>query len=370
MQYEKIAFITATTTTYSSCEAVTMPSSTGLQTLDIVDVQVPPYTIDINFATMYTSSACSGITANNTIYSTTDGDRRYRVVNFISPFPIGDGNLFTHVIRVTSPTAYSTTTNTFDVSFDVAYNASTTKPNAYKITYTNSLTFATKVQSGYLVDAGWDFSAPLFTIATSSTLTGSGTYSMTIDLGVGSSAGVEGGRYTNDIPDSFATVGSRFSGHYFSVNFADNVTTLNSEYGGWTSSVTYATTSCNILANFGADFNLGDCVGLLVTPASTTMQKFALLTLANSFPFAYAYQLGELRSLLFGDATSSPMATTSLSVPVGTIGTLTLISKSQLAAFSLSPFIKWLIALTFWFLLAELIYYQVIRAHDKTTPTP
>lgn len=283
-----------------------------------------------------------------------------------NPSPVGDGKNHSHVITVIQPSLYATTTNTFDVEFDAIIGATSTPDNAYHITYVNDLTRSFTEQYGYLGDAGYTGGNNPFRIATTSTLSQDGTYTMSVSLGIGSSNGVEGGSYTNEPIDNFQPdTGSFYDGWKFSVNVSDNTTVV--EFGGLVQS-TYASTTCQI--NFLGTFDLNGCVNYLLTPTPETMMKFKSLTLANSAPFSYAYQLGTLTNLLFTSATS-PNATSSVSVTVGdgpNAWNITFISKAMLQASPLAAPVKAIITSLLFFMMALAVYHKVIKVHDNQTP--
>jgi len=273
--------------------------------------------------------------------------------------PAGDGNTSTHVIRITSPSLYSTVSSStpFAVDFDIEVNATTTSPNAYQIEYRNDLSGEYRQQRGYLVDAGWSLGETPFTVSTTSQLTSEGTWSMSVQLGVGYTLGTEGGPGPID---EFYTVGPPLGGHRFSIDYEDNVS--HYEYPGL-GLAQFASTSCQV--NFlGSDFDLGNCIGYLVQPASSTMAQFSNLTLANSAPFSYAYGVAAMRDELF---TADPNGTTTVAVTVPGFGTITFLSASMIAAVPFSATIKLILAALMWLLTIEVIYLSVIRSHNNNT---
>jgi len=302
-----------------------------------------------------------GTSATVTGYNPQSGNTMlapYILWNQVGP-PDGDGNTSTHVIRITSPALYSTVSSStpFAVDFDIEVNATTTEPNAYQIEYRNDLSGEYRLQRGYLVDAGWSSGDTPFTVSTTTQLTSEGTWSMSVQLGIGYTLGVEGGP---GLIDEFYSVGPPLGGHRFSVDYEDNVS--HYEYPGL-GLAQFASTSCEV--NFlGSDFDLGNCIGYLVQPASSTMAQFSNLTLANSAPFSYAYGVAAMRDELF---TADPNGTTTVAVTVPGFGTITFLSAAMIAAVPFSATIKLILAALMWLLTIEVIYLSVIRSHNQNT---
>lgn len=269
----------------------------------------------------------------------------------------------THVLAITQPAPLSTTTNTFAVAFDI-FSASSTPPDGYTISYTNNLTRATYYQYGWLVDSGFSSSyyETSFHVATSSTLALNGTYTMNVRLWASSSGPDlpinEGNfRYANPYCSSTGC-----DTQVFSVNVADNVQTFG--FTGPTQQ-TFASTTCAI--NFLGTFNLSDCLGYLFIPStasSSPLSNLRSLSLANSFPFAYAYQVGAVRQELF-DSPATASSTVAVTVP--NFGTLTFLSASLLTAVPFATTIRTILGWLMWLLLVDLIYVTVLRSHNTNT---
>jgi len=97
-------------------------------------------------------------------------------------------------------------------------------------------------------------------------------------------------------------------------------------------------------------------------PSQDSVDQFQSLTLANSAPFQYAYDIGNVRNELL---TASATSTLTVSVPFGSFGNITLLSASLLQAVPFSGTIRTLLGYLLWFLFAELVYYQILRSHNK-----
>jgi len=100
----------------------------------------------------------------------------------------------------------------------------------------------------------------------------------------------------------------------------------------------------------------------LFYPDAQTVDKFQSLTLANSFPFSYAYEVDDLRNELFN---ASSTATTTVSVTVPNFGTITFLSKSMMAAVPFASTVKTILGFILYLLAAEYIYYRLLKSHDK-----
>jgi len=105
----------------------------------------------------------------------------------------------------------------------------------------------------------------------------------------------------------------------------------------------------------------------LFYPDSETVTKFQSLTLENSFPFSYAYEILDLREELF-NATST--ATTTVSVNIHNFGkagtsTITFLSKAMLENVPFASTVKTILGWILYLLAAEYIYYRLLKSHDK-----
>jgi len=103
-------------------------------------------------------------------------------------------------------------------------------------------------------------------------------------------------------------------------------------------------------------------IGWAFYPSPESIDQFQSLTLADRAPFQYAYDVGNLRDELL---TASATSTLTVTVPFGTFGNITLLSASMIQAVPFTGFIRTILGYLMWFLFAELVYYQVLRAHNK-----
>jgi len=223
--------------------------------------------------------------------------------------PIGT----TGVVRINAPALASTTTSPVSVNFDYTLASSTAFYDAstsalvgrsdiyqyYRLRFTNPDTGVVYDRYGLLSATS---TAGTFNQSTTTALTGDGTWQLVASL-----AG-----NNNDGLGFFAA--TRAAQTYFGLNALTN-TAVYQQFVPQQQSA-YASSSCAI--SFTGSFDLPQCLGYLVVPStgsSTPLGMLESLSLAHTFPFAYAYQLGDLRNLLF---TSSSTATTTISVVVGT----------------------------------------------------
>lgn len=273
-----------------------------------------------------------------------------------------DGNPNTHVISIDAPALYSIASSTFPVFFTIL-GASSSPPIGYDLTFVNQLSRATYTRSGWLSDTGFSSAnyGTAFQVGTSTSLPADGTYQMTVSLWSGGLGGPG--------PDPAGTVYQYFSptqSSVFSVNVQDNVQTVI--FTG-PAQQTFASTSCNV--NFLGTFSFQDCLGYLLTPSTASgspLSNLKSLTLAHSAPFAYAYQIGDIRNALF-DATNTASTTIGVQVPWlnHSTTTITFLSAAMINNVPYTPWIKNILAALMLFMTAEVVYYAVIRSHNSQT---
>lgn len=102
-------------------------------------------------------------------------------------------------------------------------------------------------------------------------------------------------------------------------------------------------------------------------PTIESINQFQTITLQNTFPFSYAYDMGNVQNELLGNTSTT---TPTISIPFGG-GTLTLLSASLLTTTITNyPFIntlKVMIGWLLWIMFAQQVYYLILRAHNKET---
>ncbi len=107
----------------------------------------------------------------------------------------------------------------------------------------------------------------------------------------------------------------------------------------------------------------------LFVPSNKSVEKFKNITLSNTFPFSYAYDMGKVRDELF---TSIQTATSTIDIHVsmveGTTNTITIFSNDLLTSVPYSDTIRTILIWFIYIMLAELIYIRVIKSHDTITP--
>lgn len=280
---------------------------------------------------------------------------RFGYRNWISPqepsfdpsdFPSGIG-----IISVNSPTSFGTTSSPVSWSFDVYASSSseTALPDGYRITVLNRVTAQQTSFVGLLPSYT---SGDTFNVSTSTAITPNGTYGYIIRLLSNAQEYLDNPSVPQEI------TGTSIQGT-FSVGEVTFVPLDTPIYEG----PVQVSTDCNV--NFlGSDFNLGGCIAYMVSPASTTMQNFSALTLEDRFPFAYAYDIAQLRDDLFN---SPHTGSTTLAVSVPNFGTITFLSASMISAVPYANTIKTVLAALLWFFAMEYIYKLVLRSHNQNT---
>jgi len=264
-----------------------------------------------------------------------------------SDFPSGIG-----ITTVITPLQGSTTTSPVSWNFSVYASSSdpTQLPDGYRIVAIERSTGVQKIFLGLLPS----YTPGLeFTVSTSTPISPDGSYGYVIRLLNNAQAYLANpGGVTQSI------VGSSYQG-YFGVNFHTQVPFDTYSYTGPTETAA----SCNV--NFlGDDFSLSGCISYLVSPSVTTMQNFGALNLQQRFPFAYAFDIADLRNDLFN---SPHTGSTSLSVDVENFGVITFISTAMIAAVPFAGTIKIILGALIYLMMAEYIYKLVLRSHNQNT---
>jgi len=104
---------------------------------------------------------------------------------------------------------------------------------------------------------------------------------------------------------------------------------------------------------------------MVFKPSPSSVAQFYSLddSLEKRAPFVYAYQVPELYNGLF---TATPTASSTFTFTIRD-WSFTFLSKSQLEAVPYSSTIKTILGWLMWFAFVQLVYYQVIRIHNKDT---
>lgn len=95
-------------------------------------------------------------------------------------------------------------------------------------------------------------------------------------------------------------------------------------------------------------------------------------TAQGKAPFVYVYQIAAVRNALF---TSSSTAPTSVDVPLWKLpgqtatSSLVMISSTLISNVPYASTVKLIITAILWLMMAEYVYYRVIRMHDTNTPS-
>lgn len=273
-----------------------------------------------------------------------------------------DTGLFgqTGIIKFNAPELYSVHSSPVSVEFEYQYaSCATCSPaptyfDQYRLIFTNTTSGATKTVFGSIDNVA----TGIFTQSTTTTLVGDGTWK------------VEGALVSP--PDT--TFGTRIYAPrgaftFFGLNYNDDPSAVAPYLPP--SQADFDGSSCEI--NFLGTFDFTECLGFIIVPTKGTtspMVQIQRITLAQTFPFAYAYQLNDMRQALF---TASSTASTSLAISIPWLNnsttTITFISQSMVAAIPFAPLIKSLLIALLWFMFAEFCYYRIIRVHDTHTPS-
>lgn len=272
-----------------------------------------------------------------------------------------DGISTTHAYDITSPQRYGTTTSPVTFDFSAYVGTDATSSDGYVIVVNDEATG--QAQSFYGLLPSYTVGTPFTVSTTTIALETSSAYTGTVYIVSGMANYIAYGTqpvYAPTGAGANATIPFAVGTSYASRN---NPLPLPPAYTG----NSFSSTTCSV--NFLGSFDLGDCIGYLVSPSASEMANFSSINLQNKFPFVYLYQMGTIRNALF---TATGTATTSIgvSIPVnGKTWNLTFISESMIASVPYTPWLRTILDALLWFMLAELIYYQVIRSHDKVTPT-
>lgn len=198
-------------------------------------------------------------------------------------------NAGTHIIEITAPQLYSTTTSPVNVSFSY-YVASSSLPNGYLLTYVNTLSYKTTqyiggVTEGYTTDG-------VYHLSTTTPLTGNGTWKLTISL-------ID---YSPDVPNAGYQIIDTAPDVWFGLNYNDNVTTVT--FDGCADSE-FASTTCAI--NFTGSFNASQCIDYLFRPSCSSLSVYSAIPnqLNGKFPFSYIAGIKNTWSSLVASTTAN-----------------------------------------------------------------
>lgn len=98
-------------------------------------------------------------------------------------------------------------------------------------------------------------------------------------------------------------------------------------------------------------------------PSDETLEKLRNLTLRNSFPFSYIYDMGNLYDNLFNQEVKS----FDISIAFGSFGNLTLLSTEKLQAISFQPLIRTILGALLYFGTTMLVYRRILSIFNKET---
>lgn len=219
---------------------------------------------------------------------------------FLGSGGLGDGNTNTHVIDISEPALYATTTSATpaNINFTI-YNNSTQEANGYQITYQNTNTFQATYQYGWLADVGYvsptDDNEP-FGISTTSPILSDGPYKISVVLFQG--------QPDNPIPTQTnpSAYFNPSTVSYFGIGSSTDFTLIPSFSS---SSFSYSSTSCAI--NFSGSFSLSDCLGYIFLPSSNGLSGYGSLEteMQGKFPFAYPFSIATAWGNLVASTTAN-----------------------------------------------------------------
>jgi len=124
-----------------------------------------------------------------------------------------------------------------------------------------------------------------------------------------------------------------------------------------TTSITYAECSTFDIGCYGKNLVIW---AFQISPQ--TLNKFSTLTLKNSVPFSYLYDIPNVFNALYANTGSMSYTVTA---NLGTLGEFTFISASKIADVPYSATIKTLLGYILYFLTAMTVYRLILRVHNK-----
>lgn len=147
---------------------------------------------------------------------------------------------------------------------------------------------------------------------------------------------------------------------------------VNAVASSTTSGNTYQSASTTLATCDSLDIGcyFGNALQFVFVPDPLTIRKFENLTLASSSPFSYAYDIPRLRDELLNTSTTTVLAwTLPFHTQASTTATVSLISVAQLEAIPFLSTIRTILGWLLWVAFAELVYYQILRVHNKEHTT-
>jgi len=124
--------------------------------------------------------------------------------------------------------------------------------------------------------------------------------------------------------------------------------------------------SCNPFSSsiatafFNTDFSISQCFSYLFSPSDEVLSQFSALTLQNSAPFSYLYDIDDIFSELFSNSGNREM---NLSVTTN-IGEIVFLSRARIEAVPYAGFIKTILGYLFYVVTALGLYRLLLKSHD------
>jgi len=109
---------------------------------------------------------------------------------------------------------------------------------------------------------------------------------------------------------------------------------------------------------------LENALGWFFGISQNTINQFAMLTLENSFPFSYLYDLTNLYDEMFGGEPED----IDISISFGT-GEITLLSTAKLEEVPFQGLVRTIMGSIMIFLTTMFIYRKLIKVHDNNHQT-
>jgi len=158
-----------------------------------------------------------------------------------------------------------------------------------------------------------------------------------------------------------------------SFNIASSTAWTSWQYFGLGATST-ATTSVQIggfvpqdCGAFDVACGFSNALGWAFIPSPEVTNQFSSLTLENSMPFSYFYDVPNVVATLFGSSATTTMEIkiTGLHFVPNSTSSITLLSSEMIEAVPYSSTIRTLLGYIIWFMFGLLVYRQVINIHNK-----
>lgn len=139
--------------------------------------------------------------------------------------------------------------------------------------------------------------------------------------------------------------------------------------GGETGSICnpFSTNISNAFLN--PEFSVSGCINGIITwafvPSDSVLNSFSNLTLENSIPFSYLYDM----PVLYDEAFNHTATSFNIAIAFGSFGDITLLSSSKLQSVPFQGTVRTILGAIMIFMTAMLLYGKVIGIHDPNHET-